>query len=374
MKIELVVAAPDEEYLRALISYVHQSEASKKISLRCFSLKEKFINWLKHGRAETILIDHTWYLEITKEHSLPTKQNFILLEDEAICSTTSAAIEISQIPTIFKYQSAAKIINELLIQSRSESHLPSRVREKPDGASKVLAIYSIIGGCGKTTLAMNVMKQLIELNRQVLYVSLELFSTLDRWIELKGRGDFSKLVYYMHNRPEEVNTLLDGWIHRDEHTGIHYIPPLEHITDIRDLSKDDVIFLVDAFRKLHQFDHIILDLDAGVSERAGGGLLSADMIWWLVLDDLHGLVKTKKAIESWLPLLAGAEAGLLEKAKFIHYRSYGASAANPLVEQLGRVDGSLPYIPEWKQMARPEQLWGSVIFNNRLSDWLRVLK
>ena len=131
---------------------------------------------------------------------------------------------------IYKYQSSANIIRELMDRySETEKNPPM---EGIRGMARIYGIYSPLGQCGKTSLAVAV-GRILAGEAPTLLLNLEEFSGFGALAGEDYRSDLSDLLYYFSSG-EYSSARLAAVVHTMN--GLDYVPPV-HFPEDLDLAK-----------------------------------------------------------------------------------------------------------------------------------------
>jgi hypothetical protein len=131
---------------------------------------------------------------------------------------------------IYKYQSSANIIRELMDRYSETEENPAR--EGIRGMARIYGIYSPLGQCGKTSLAVTV-GRILAGEAPTLLLNLEEFSGFGALSGEEYRSDLSDLLYYFSSG-EYSSARLAAVVHTMN--GLDYVPPV-HFPEDLDLAK-----------------------------------------------------------------------------------------------------------------------------------------
>ena len=163
--------------------------------------------------------------------------------------------EIDQTPAVYKYQSAGKLAEELLLRINARKKASLSFPED-NGFLRIIGTAGPVGRCGKTSFSL-LLGQLLSKNQRVLYASLEPCSGLSALLEEDFKKDLSDLLY-AYQTGDLTAPDPESWL--AEFHGLYILPPPALPEDLYDtppgLIRD---LLAELCRKLH-FDLMILDL------------------------------------------------------------------------------------------------------------------
>ncbi|MFP3489035.1 hypothetical protein R0K20_15640, partial [Staphylococcus sp. SIMBA_130] len=97
---------------------------------------------------------------------------------------------------VFRYQRLNQLISSILAiyYERNQSAGKLLARSKK---TKVITVYSPIGGCGKTAIATNLSKQLALNHAKVFYLNLELLNTTRLYFTSAEDNPSLQIFYYV---------------------------------------------------------------------------------------------------------------------------------------------------------------------------------
>jgi hypothetical protein len=142
-KINIVLADSDELYLNRLTNYF--IEKTSTFDVCSFTSKVSLLKYISDGGHKTDVLAFSEDLmdEAISAADIPAK---ILLSDGTFSRLTVA-------DTVHKYQKAEKIVNDILLIYAEKSGRLEAV-SSGDKKTKVIGVYSPVGGAGKTTVAL----------------------------------------------------------------------------------------------------------------------------------------------------------------------------------------------------------------------------
>lgn len=243
MKIKHLILCDDEtSYVNSLMeNIIERKELSVKVSA-CTNLESARLV-LSNQEVDIVLLAEEW-IEVLRD-VLYGKQVMVLSENRY---GTGESIY----PRIFKYQSADDIVAMLFEQSG----VYCKVR---DDKQKVIAVYSPVHRCGKTTFAME-LSRVYGRKKRVLYLNLEEYpgtSPCEREVTGANLGDF---FYYIKQEGADSGLRLSAMVR--EQNGIFYLAPMTTSRDLKDVSAQDWQFL---FQELEKTNYEVIVVDVGES-------------------------------------------------------------------------------------------------------------
>ncbi|BFT71651.1 hypothetical protein [Paenibacillus sp. P36] len=353
-KFQLYVLDDDEEYAQRLASYIRASEFGERMQVKLFSKAELVLEVLEAKQAVgVLLVSETYYRLLLDRRTNLHK----MILSETITNSLDAE---TKVPFLYRFQSLHHLLTRL--QAFYAEKLNEERSSYGTNKTSVISVYSSSGNSGKTLTAIHLAKQLSFRGERVFYLSLESVSSTSLW--LKGEtGRFSQLIYYLKSSPELLGPKLQLLKSVDPQLRIDYLSPNDQIREMQEISGEQIRILIDALILLNEYEYIIIDLEASVHPRIVKGLEVSDHIIWLVRDDLNDVYKTKVLYK---------QMGAMHNVHFV-MNKYTGMQTNDFSE-LGRdIAFNLPYIPEWKSIRSPEQMWASSLFSEQAYEMAATL-
>lgn len=152
------------------------------------------------------------------------------------------------IKRVNRYQSALEIIKNIRGLARQKSQLYQE--QLP-----IAAIYSPVGRCGKTSLALRIVRENIE--RSWLYIGLEDYNGMVLEEGQEGGGDTGELLFFLKEHLEDrIIELLR------QCRGV--IPTTLSFLDSMQLNQEDILWLREIVKKQGDYRGIVFDIGTGV--------------------------------------------------------------------------------------------------------------
>lgn len=301
MKKTMAVYDPDPFYAERLSDYVNRKEKGM-FQAAAFTSKEKLGEYAKENGIDILL---TGCGNKDEEFSgLPIGQ-ILRLSEERLGSDEKE---------IYKYQSGDDIIREVMAcygeMPGAELAAAGMGRRRKTGEKQIIGIYSPVGRCGKTSLALAI-GQTLAREERVLFASLDVFTGLSTLLGERWKRDLSDLIYYYKQgrfNPIRLNavTCFIG--------DMAYLPPLKYPEDSCQISTEEMAGLF--LQIMEESDFSTLILDVGCSGKPLIPLLEiCGVIYMPVKEDIFSLAK----VEEFERYLGDSEKpDLSERIKKVH--------------------------------------------------------
>lgn len=233
----------DPVYARRFADVVNQKE---KIPFEVipFTTLENLKEYAAKHVVEILLVSGS----VPKEQMEGIRANTVvaLAEGEVVSSFDSY-------PSVYKYQAADSVLREVMAcycEQPMENLLVMTGRR-----SRVLGVYSPIGRCLKTSLALTLGQQLVK-EGTVLYVGFEEFSGFSRIIDGQCKSDLSDVLYFFRQGNLDImrlRSLAYTWKEMD------YLPPARYPEDLEQLTGEEAGILVEKLAEEMGYGYIIVD-------------------------------------------------------------------------------------------------------------------
>lgn len=355
--LQLTLAVADEQYIEPFLLYARTGEFAKRVSVRAFSKVEAFLAAMKEDRPDFVLGESAFLRP--------------WLEDESGRGVPWAALGGGEEslalggPVLLPFQP----LNLLLTAVMDLVGAVQTAGGRSASEAEVIAVYSAAAGAGKTTLAMNLVKQLGSRGHRVFYLNLETIDSSAAFRSGSGghKGHDSglpELLYELRAARENgeiCQTPLSRYAPFQETIKCLSFPPLDRPDELLQMDERDTEELIHYIASSGVCDVIVADTDTESHERSHALLRRADRVLWLLVDELLHLRKTSGWMEHWENRQPAGFYELLGKSLFVLNR-YGGRIENRLPRPEIRPFAFLSYIPSWKYLSREDVLLGSPIF------------
>lgn len=140
--------------------------------------------------------------------------------------------------------------------------------QKEEHETRVLAVYSPIGGCGKSLAAYAIARKLKNLDEKVLLISCDTMQSLSVFMENDARAG-EDLAEALKNPNEDTYWTILKYIEREE---ISWLLPFEKSLPLMDIGMKEWGTLIDILLEKKDFDYLVLDFGS-VLDREGAEIL-----------------------------------------------------------------------------------------------------
>ncbi len=255
----MLIADEDTCYLQALNQYL-MTNNDIDLSIYTFSEWTLIQDFLQKHTMDILLITPT--LMTHMKDSLPTTC-IILLHEGQIPS------ELNHLPSVKKYQSAPNLIKEV-INILTDHHPDVYFTPRTTHQTEIIGVYSPIGGCGKSSVAIGLGKASSLNNVKTLLMNLEDFSYYKNIFNDTASQDMSDLLYYAKQKNDHLHLKVNGIVNKDIESEMDYIYTSHCCAAYEDMTNEDWDFLLFNLRNKTDYSRIIIDCssDFGKMNRA----------------------------------------------------------------------------------------------------------
>ena len=194
------------------------------------------------------------------------------------------------VKTLFKYLNIQKIFGEIEYGARQFVTAAKGQAEK----TKIIVVYSALGGIGKTTIALGLCASLVNNHKKVLYVDAENLQDFSFYLSEKEA---------LHSRASSVlssgNDLFNGLRPYIRNEGFDYLPALRMAASSMDVPLESFRQYVIECKKHVEYDYIVIDTDSVFSEEKDELLQMADRVVLIVQEGNYSKYKTDLLINNF---------------------------------------------------------------------------
>lgn len=362
--LELILICHNEPYMERFERSVRLASWAGHVSVHRYGSIERYRRDTFIGNGErAVLMEHRLYEEWQQIASDSTRQLVLCLMPHEE--------ETDDDFRLFMYQPVSSIVERVrqLLATRRMSageHAASeRTAEVAAGEqAKILALSSPYGGSGVTTAAYHAARYLAVRQERVLYLNMDLYP--EPLIMPQVDYDFSRLLYQLTTRPQELFTNWQRFCGIHPPSGVYSFRPPPVRRDLRDVRIEHLNELCRLFGQIG-FQSIVLDLDAHWLDDLIEEKLHYDECWliapwrkhqlslfptlrgWLGKPDVRYIVSNLHQQDQ--PQLDAAE---LEIDAILPYVSTAPDPAEPILSD-GRLEGVIA------RLLRESQITGGVL-------------
>lgn len=241
------------DYAYNFMDYLNQKKGIP-FEIQAFTTAESLLAFAKEKHIELLLISQKAMCREIKELDVGK----VVILSEGVHPP-----ELDQYPSVYKYQSSAAVVREVMAcYGEEKAMIPAQfpVLKK---TTEVLGVYSPISRCLKTSFAL-ALGQILARDRPVLYLNLEPYSGFEGLIGKSFSHNLSDLLYYVRQENQNLTLRMQAMI--QSVGSLDYIPPVQAPEDIRGTAWKDWERLLQEIMLHSSYEVIVLDIGQGIEE------------------------------------------------------------------------------------------------------------
>ena len=246
MKIKIAIADTNEVYAKRLFEALQRQE---NVFLSVFTDKENFEKGVSSTRYDIILFDYSMY---SGDNLFKNSKLSVLLFDE---DKEQPLINSGKYKIVKKYQRGSSIYKEII--GLYSEFVSDPVFFKGERCH-VISVYSPVGGCGKTTVAMALANSIVNKGRSVMYLNFESIASYGVFMTLKSGKGMGE-IFAALDGSGSFNLKLESLIKKTPQ-GIMYFEKFENLLDIYEITSEDIEKLIRMIGESGKTNFIIIDM------------------------------------------------------------------------------------------------------------------
>ncbi|MCX7710838.1 MAG: AAA family ATPase [Clostridia bacterium] len=305
-RLSLVVGDTDEAFLESVVEYFI-SNHSKRFQVSSFTRQPNLVRYLNEcsRKVDVLLVSPELYSENLPKEKIKT----------LIVMTGGRMIEAAErCDRIYKYQHGDKLANQIL-QIYTERNKDEDFTALGDKQAKVLAFVSPSGGSGTTTTAVRACQEAAEKGLSVFYLNLENVPSTANYFPCDDTQNLSNVLFYIKEKSKNLGLRIEA-ARKTVDKNIHYFSPQENLSDLEEMSPEELTALIRQLRSSNQYDVIIVDLSPGLSKQNLSVMKECDDLLLITAADSPSCMKLN-VFEKELRLQSQKGTNLLDQCKII---------------------------------------------------------
>ena len=243
----------EAEYARNFMEYLNRKN-NLPFEVQAFTSVESLLVYAQEMHIELLLISADAMCQEVRE--LNIGKIVILTEG-------TRPEELETYDEVYKYQSSAEIIREVMACYGEEKTIFPMQSPALKRKTEILGVYSPLGRCSKTSFAWT-LGQILSEEQTVLYLNMEEFSGLEELMHKSFSCTLSDLLYYVRQKDPGIIMRLNGMI---QSVGqLDFVPPVQSPEDIRGTSWQDWEYLFQELVLHGTYEVIVVDIGNGAEE------------------------------------------------------------------------------------------------------------
>jgi len=294
-KIALVIADEDKDYVSCLVDYIMCAH-SAKFAVTSFTETASLLAHLEEGsNPPGIVLAGGKFIPLL-EQIAPGKRGLVIV----LCGEG----QIGDRRAINKFQFGEKIVSEMLRIFAEEASLEYSFRQTlTHQKTKIMAVFSPVGGVGKTTIAVGASVQTAWEGKNCFYLNLENMASTPLYFTGEQEENFSGILYYLKNNSKNLSLHLETAKCIDPVTKIAYYQPPDNIIDFKEDIAAELRLLLQGLKATGQYERIFVDMSSEINKNNLAVLQACDQIVLVAEQNMSSLLKIQKLFQD-LRLLA----------------------------------------------------------------------
>ena len=255
MNVSLAIADSNAEYVERLREELSNQYA--ELSISTYQSGQKLLEDLndkqKSKRFDIVLFDP----DISEEKlSFPNvKLPICLYSDEAEHRSWYADCIM-----IKKYQRISNIYKSFIREYADKAGYSADFDNSQN--TKIAAVYSPIGGSGKTTIALAIASKLVSMGKTVLFLSVEQLSS-SGYVNAKQEEGITALMIKAVDEYTNFELKVKG-IMKQGMNGMFYIEGFDRIVDYSAVTENEMKDVISKIKRSGIFDVIVIDMESNL--------------------------------------------------------------------------------------------------------------
>lgn len=252
MNISIAIADANRNYLERLVEVLQEYE---ELSVSMFTSAELLEQALQSKRFDIVLFDPD--ISETKLTFFNVRLCMCLYSEDAQNTMLYADFD-----KVIKYQRVSKMYKEIIKTYADKAGYLADFDHSQN--TKIIAVYSPIGGCGKTTVALALASRMASYGKSILFLTLEQLDSSACMNPNTAEGDGITMLIEAIDENANFELKLKG-IMKNGSNGFSYIEGFERIVDYNTVTKEEMDNVIGKIRKCGNFDFVIIDMESHIN-------------------------------------------------------------------------------------------------------------
>ncbi|OMD42645.1 hypothetical protein [Paenibacillus odorifer] len=364
MAARIVLAVRESQYIEPLLHYLHHSEYGEMLRITAFSRKDAFIDFMRGEDIPDAVVGDSSFIEawlIEGKNMVPWA---VLSEDGGYLGKSAKSLAGGVM--IAKYQALPSLLGAFLQLCEVQRGRGSSVLDE----TLLLGVVSSSGNMGKTTIALNMAKQLGEMGLSVFYLNLESVDSSGLFLRIPAghTPGLERLLYEIKASRDkgEADTIeLGQYFIRYDHLRTAAFRPVINVKEMLQMTMEDTLDLLERLVAERNFDVVIVDTGSIEEERAKAVLQRSRILLWVLKNDDVSMYKTMRWLSHCNTPNSGMTPHVMDKSRFVV--NFAGNRMEEWVPPEGiSIEGVCPFIQSWTLQHREELFLNSPQFQREI--------
>lgn len=181
----------------------------------------------------------------------------------------------TEVAQVIKYQRISNIYKEIVRQYADKAGYSMTLDHSQD--TQMIAVYSPIGGSGKTTVALTVASRLTGFGKNVLFISMEQLNS-SICVNPKQEEGITALVQSVTDEHTNFELKLKGLL-KQGINGMWYIEGFDRIVDYSAVKDEEITEVLKGIRSCGEYDYVVIDMESNIDALGREVMEIADYIF-----------------------------------------------------------------------------------------------
>ena len=234
------------DYAHNFMEYLNQKR-SIPFEIQAFTSVEKLASFTRKNKIAILLISDKAMCPQVKELDIDK----VMILSEGVHDP-----RLDQYPSVYKYQSSAKVLREVMAcyGTETKEEEESLAEKRP---MEIYGIYSPVNRALKTTFALT-LGQVLAKNKVVLYLNLESYAGFEGLFETAYEFNLSDLLYYVRQENTNLIHKLSTVVCSIEN--LDYVPPVLSPVDLHETTQEEWERLLREMALHSNYEVLLLDI------------------------------------------------------------------------------------------------------------------
>ncbi|MEK5252975.1 hypothetical protein NST74_05890 [Paenibacillus sp. FSL F4-0125] len=364
MAARIVLAVRESQYIEPLLHYLHHSEYGEMLRITAFSRKDAFIDFMRGEDIPDAVVGDSSFIEAWLIEGKNVVPWAVLSEDGGYLGKSAKSLAGGVM--IAKYQALPSLLGAFLQLCEVQRGRGSSVLDE----TLLLGVVSSSGNMGKTTIALNMAKQLGEMGLSVFYLNLESVDSSGLFLRIPAghTPGLERLLYEIKASRDkgEADTIeLGQYFIRYDHLRTAAFRPVINVKEMLQMTMEDTLDLLERLVAERNFDVVIVDTGSIEEERAKAVLQRSRILLWVLKNDDVSMYKTMRWLSHCNTPNSGMSPHVMDKSRFVV--NFAGDRMEEWVPPEGiSIEGVCPFIQSWTMQHREELFLNSPLFQREI--------
>lgn len=286
MLAQLVIADPDQEYIRQYEEELIKAFESRA-QIQIITSPAYLSNYFRiHRVIDILVIAREFYDSFVKEHDI----GHMIVLDREIHVDLEGGTENT---VVEKFTSKEELFTFIELSLQDEPmEQPKAPEEEKIRKPKVIAVYSPIGGSGKSLVAFALGKKMKMLEETAVVVGCDDMQSIGIYLENRQHADEALAASLRAPNEDTYFEILKNIVQEE----LSCLLPFEKPLSVLGIGTMQLITLVELLKEKGDFNNIILDLGSDMSETNRALVQMADICILITEPNVCALRKLEKLV------------------------------------------------------------------------------